>query len=349
MLHILFVILKIVGIILAVILGILLLLVCIVLFVPICYKGEAESAGTLEDVQAHVQAGWLFGLVKAAADFRNKSPNFYIRIAWIKIGGRAESISEEKESEHEGNKEHEKHGEEHKEALGKKEKERKAYGSEEFCEIQEEHSKDDKRSAECADIPEEKSKVPKETGEDAPKIYEEGTEKGKRLVKKKRGKVSLIEKLREQFQKFIQKIEQAAMKFKCTIQELCDKIEEISEKKDKLTAFIMDKNHVEAFGKGKKELLKFLGRLSPKVFQADIHYGFEDPSLTGKVLAGFGILYPFLGDHARITPDFQERVLEGSLCVKGRIYVIHLAALAVKLLLDSKVRRTIKDVRNFKL
>ncbi len=351
MLHILFVILKIVGIILAVILGILLLLVCIVLFVPICYKGEAEGAGTLEDVQVHIQAGWLFGLVKAAVDFRNKSPDFYIRIAWIKIGGRTESISEEKESEHEENKEYEneKCGEEHREALEKKEKERKASGSKEPLEIPEERSKDTEGCAECADIPKEESKVQEEAGEDAEEIYEERTKRSKRSVKERSRKISLVEKLRAQIQKFVQKISQAMEKFKCTIQELCGKIEETSEKKDRLMAFITDKTHVDALGKGKKELLKFLGHLSPKEFQADIHYGFEDPSLTGKVLAGFGVLYPFLGDHARITPNFQEKVLEGSLRVRGRIYVMHMAALAVKLLFDSKVRRTIKDVRNFKL
>lgn len=349
MLHILFVILKILGIILAVILGILLLLVCIVLFVPICYKGEAESAGTLEDIQAHVQAVWLFGLVKAAVDFRNKSPDFYIRIAWIKIGGRTESISEEEESEHEGNKEYEKCGEEHREALEKEEKERKASGSEKHREIKEEHSKDYEGSAECAEIPKEESEVQKEIGEDVPKICEERTKRNKRPAKERRRKISLVEKLKEQFQKYVQKIRQAIEKFKCTIQELCGKIEKTSEKKDRLTAFITDKTHTAALGKGKKELMKFLGHLSPKAFQADIHYGFEDPSLTGKVLAGFGVLYPFLGDHARITPDFQEKVLEGSLRVKGRIYVMHVAALAVKLLFDSKVRRTIKDVRNFKL
>ena len=111
----------------------------------------------------------------------------------------------------------------------------------------------------------------------------------------------------------------------------------------------MDAAHKNALVRGKKEIFKLLGRLSPKVLQADIHYGFEDPSLTGKVLAGFGILYPFLGDQVQITPDFQEKVLEGRLCVKGRIYVRHLVLMAVKLLLDRNVRQTIKDVRKFKL
>lgn len=41
MLHILLLVLKIIGIIIAVILGILVLLVCIVLFTPVCYQGEA--------------------------------------------------------------------------------------------------------------------------------------------------------------------------------------------------------------------------------------------------------------------------------------------------------------------
>ena len=55
MLHILLLILKIIGIIIAAILGILVLLVCVILFVPIRYEAGAEFDGTLKGVKARVK------------------------------------------------------------------------------------------------------------------------------------------------------------------------------------------------------------------------------------------------------------------------------------------------------
>ena len=373
MLHILLMILKIAGIILAVILGILVLLVCIVLFVPICYRGEVGSEGGLKDIRAHGQVSWLFGFVKAVVDVRNKSPDIYIKIAWKKIGGRSESIQEEEEKKDEEVKgygkekseEFKKAGKERREgrekasgdgekesALGEKKIKESIDGGKEFKECregQEKYPEDFEGYKECEYVPEEKFKLQKEVGEDAAQGHEEGQEEHEESAYGRAEKLSFSGKIAEKFQGFIRKIRQTVDKFKCTIQRLCDRIEETSEKKDKLKAFIADAAHRNAFGRGKKELIKLLGRLSPKVLQADIHYGFEDPSLTGRVLAGFGILYPFLGDNVQITPDFQEKILEGKLYVKGRIYVRHLAVTAVKLLLDGDVRRTIKDIRKFKL
>ena len=53
MIHILLLILKMIGVIIAVILGILVLLVCIVLFVPIRYKVGAACDGTISGVKAN--------------------------------------------------------------------------------------------------------------------------------------------------------------------------------------------------------------------------------------------------------------------------------------------------------
>ena len=68
MLHILFLILKIIGIILAVILGLLLLAICIVLFVPICYKADLHGSGNARELMVHAKVSWLFGLIKAVLD-----------------------------------------------------------------------------------------------------------------------------------------------------------------------------------------------------------------------------------------------------------------------------------------
>ena len=65
MLHILFLILKVIGIILAVILGLILMVICIVLFVPICYKADLHGSGNARELTVHAKVSWLFGLIKA--------------------------------------------------------------------------------------------------------------------------------------------------------------------------------------------------------------------------------------------------------------------------------------------
>lgn len=365
MLHILFVILKILGIILAVILGILLLLVCIVLFVPLRYQGEAKSGGRLEDIRVHGQVSWLFGLVKAVVDIRNKAPDFYIQIAWKKFGDRPESKQEtEEQAEYGKHKRKKNHGKDKETAEGGKQKESEKTNQERE-EERAENKRDEKlqkpETASQSDsedyegykedqaVCKEKSGISEEGREAASETLKTWTQDREESWEKDEKKPSFLEKIKGKLEKIAAKLRRLPEKFKCTIQKFCDKMEEISGKRDKLIALITEPVHVNAFGKGKRELIWLLGHLSPQVLEADIHYGFADPALTGMVLAGFGVLYPFFEDHIQITPDFTEKVLEGNIRVKGRIYAAHLAVFAVRILLSRDVRRTIKNVRNFKL
>ena len=72
MLHILWMLLKIIGIILLIILGVLVLSVCVVLFVPLRYHGKAEAKGTLDSVKAHLKFSWLLHLVSGYVTYENR-------------------------------------------------------------------------------------------------------------------------------------------------------------------------------------------------------------------------------------------------------------------------------------
>ena len=102
MLHILFLILKIIGIILAVILGLILLVICIVLFVPICYKADLHGSGNARELTVHAKVSWLFGLIKAVFALENGKTDLSVRIAWKKlwdsnpVEDKAEDRAEEK-------------------------------------------------------------------------------------------------------------------------------------------------------------------------------------------------------------------------------------------------------------
>ena len=107
-------ILKIIGILLAAILGIAVLLVCIVLFVPVRYRIEAESAGTFESIDAHARFSWLLHLFSGYFKYQNGEFCWQIRIGWKKLNQteQIETLQNETYREKESEKAQEKRDEE---------------------------------------------------------------------------------------------------------------------------------------------------------------------------------------------------------------------------------------------
>ena len=98
MLHILLLILKIIGIILAAILGILVLLVCIVLFVPVRYEVSGKCEGNIDSLKAKIKVTWLLHLVRVDAYFKNRKLRWRLRLAWMKrMGGQDYTSPEDKQ------------------------------------------------------------------------------------------------------------------------------------------------------------------------------------------------------------------------------------------------------------
>lgn len=319
MLHILFLILKIIGIILAVILGLILLVICIVLFVPICYKADLHGSGNARELTVHAKVSWLFGLIKAVFALENGKTDLSVRIAWKKFGDSdpVENKAEDRVEE-------------------KPKPEKKAVMQEKQV-IQGEEKQDDTTNR-ITDKAVEDQTEKAEKSEQSAKTRPESTEKKQRKKKD-----------RKEDSDSASKIEQITEKIKCTYHKFCDKINEITEKKDKITDFLLDETHKNAFLKLKNEAFHLLKKLKPKKIQGEITFGFEDPSLTGRLLAWISMIYPWIGEHTDITPDFEHRTLSGDLSIRGRLYVITPVVTAIRLILSKAVRRSFKDIRNFKL
>lgn len=85
MLHILFMILKITGIIIAVILGLVLALLLVVLFVPLRYRINSSCDGSLDSLEVDVRFSWLLHLISGYFVFKEKETDWQARIAWKKL------------------------------------------------------------------------------------------------------------------------------------------------------------------------------------------------------------------------------------------------------------------------
>ena len=319
MLHILFLILKIIGIILAVILGLILLVICIVLFVPICYKADLHGSGNERELTVHAKVSWLFGLIKAVFALENGKTDLSVRIAWKKYSD-SDPVEDKAEDR-----------------IEEKPKPEKKAVMQEKQVIQGEEKQDDTTNR-ITDKAVEDQTEKAEKSEQSAKTRPESTEKKQRKKKD-----------RKEDSDSASKIEQITEKIKCTYHKFCDKINEITEKKDKISDFLTDETHKNAFLKLKNEAFHLLKKLKPKKIQGEITFGFEDPSLTGRLLAWISMIYPWIGEHTDITPDFEHRTLSGDLSIRGRLYVITPVVTAIRLILSKAVRRSFKDIRNFKL
>ena len=324
MLHILLSVLKITGIIIAAILGILVLLVCIVLFVPIRYEVKAKCDGTIETLKAKGVVTWILHLIRADFYFKDKKLRWKLRIAWLKKSNQTTKKIRKEEEPNEETKESEKESE----AVEEKEEEIKAAETGEKPEEKLEENHEDVQPEEPQNHGEEDKG---DDGEASDRISE--TE----------------EECKAQKETVHQKIDKLFHKIKCTFQNIYGKIKEILEKKEKITDFIKAESHVEAFNKTMKVLFVMIKRLRPKKTEINVRFGFEDPYTTGQVLAGLSMIYPFIGGITEIYPDFEQKVLKGTVYIKGKIRLWHIVTAAVKLLLCKAVRVTYKDFKNFKL
>lgn len=272
MLHILFFVLKIIGLILLAILGILILLLCIVFFVPANYLIQAKTDDGIQGLSFEAKAHWLLHLFSAYYVYKDKQSDWQVRIGW------------------------------------------KAFN----------HKDHDSKAQD--DNVEEKS-------------LKHGS-KAKSETKNDESKNKVEAKVPEKKTWF--------EKIKCTILKVCAKIKSIWETKEKVTSFLTDDVHVEAFKIVKAEIGSLAGHLRPRRIKGFVRFGFEDPYRTGQVLAVLGILYPFYGENVEIYPDFEKKILEGDLYIKGHIRMVNLVVLLWHLFFNRYIRKTYKDYKMLK-
>ena len=154
-------------------------------------------------------------------------------------------------------------------------------------------------------------------------------------------------KVREERRSENVQTESKLKKIKYTFQKLCGTIKKAGEKKEFLTAFLTYEKHQRAFEAVKKELCHLLHVLKPKKLQANVTFGFSDPSWTGYMLAFLGSIYGLIGEYVQIQPDFEERKLEGNASAEGKIRVIYFAVPAWKLFWNKDVKITYKHIRKY--
>lgn len=308
MLHILLMILKIIGILIAVILGLLLFSLLVIVFAPLHYEIDAMRGESSDSFKVEVRGRWLYRLIAGFVCYEPESMRWQLRIAWKKMNPGSQTQQEDSPKETE-------------ESVEKSPDTSKPV-------VQEQKPK---RVQEEPDL--QKNMQREKPVHEEPKRIESHPK-----LKKKRKRFSRMEKWRALLRKI-----------KFTIAKICDTIKGIGEKKEKILEFIGDETHRTAFVTLKKEALRFLRFLKPKDIRGRIHYGFEEPYDTGRALAGLSILYPFYGDNLKIQPDFEKKILEGELHIRGKLRGIYVGIVLFHLFRSKEIRTTYQHIRQFQL
>lgn len=324
MIHILFMILKALGILLLVLLFLVLLIVCTVLFLPFCYRAQVlkEEEG-FACVKASGRVSWLFGAVALTASYEEQKPEAQILLfgasleTWKrrlkKIRRGEASVPRTEENETENALEAEKTAEQ--KAPDQKEKQQKVTAQKEQPEQEQEP--------------------------DAPK---------KSILERFFGR---IEYLPEKLLNLASRLLQTAFRllelpFRL-LEKLGQKIQagrRLKRKWESVKKFFRSKMFREALLHAKKEVLYFLKKAAPKKVTGTVRFGFDDPALTGETLGILGMIYGKLPKDLSIQPDFEQEILQGDVRMKGSFQAVTAAGIALRLFRDQNLRKTIRHFKH---
>ena len=155
---------------------------------------------------------------------------------------------------------------------------------------------------------------------------------------------SFFEKAGDFFEKIEEGVENINEKMEYTYEQICDKIDLVSEGKEKITDFISDETHQGAYKKFVGELKRLLAAVKPTKIKGNLKVGFENPKTTGLFIAGASLIYPYTGGNANLEADFDNKVLEGDLRIKGKLRIGSLAWFATRMAVNKDVQATAKDI-----
>lgn len=301
MLHVILLILKIIGIVLAAILGIVLLVLLLLLFVPVRYRAFLSKR---ESFQAEAKVSWLLHLISVPVSFRDGELSVKIKVLGITI---KDLMADEEEV------------------------------TREVKDFVEDTDEAVPKAVDVIERPEEPKAPEADQSSDKPEMTEpkivseaESPEKPG-IFTRILGKVKdFLEKLKS----FLSKI----LHLKYTIRRFCVKIKKTLKKIQRTKNFVLDERTKSAVRLCLKQVLELLRKLLPKKVRGELHFGMEDPALTGEILGGISIFYPVFMDNVKVIPDFEESCLEGELFIKGRLRLASVLRIAWRLFWDKNIR-----------
>ena len=311
MLHVLLLILKITGIVIACILGLVILVVTAVLFVPVRYRVNADYHGRFK---AHAKVSWL-GILRLLVSY-DEELDIKAKALFITVYNNNDENS--KASEHK---------------KAKKTKEKKS--EENIFSVSD---KETEKLAEKEEKPQIKmAEAVNETKEDVQDVKETVSEDESGDTQKK----SFFDKVKDKCFVIYTKIKEIIKLIKDTVNKVSGAADRLKEKVSKAKEFVTDENNKALFHFLVEQLKTLIKVIRPKKYRINARIGFEDPATMGKVLAYVSIFYGMSGVDLSLEPVFGENVKEGSIFLKGNICIFSVLLIALRVYRNEQFKKFI--------
>ncbi|MDO5339847.1 MAG: hypothetical protein Q4E78_07000 [Eubacteriales bacterium] len=326
MLHVLLLILKITGIVIACILGLVILIVAAVLFVPVRYRADADYHGKFK---AHAKVSWL-GILRLLVSYDEE---LEVKAKALFITIYSNDDNKEKSSKH---KKAEKKKSEH-----QKEKNIFSVSDEEAKKLTEKEEKPQIKMAEAVSDTKEDAQAVKNNVED----IKESTESLKDAVSDDESKIAqdknFLDKVKDKCFVIYTKIKEIIKLVKDTVKKVSGAADRLKEKVNKAKEFVTDEDNKALFHFLVEQLKALIKVIRPKKYRINARIGFEDPATMGKVLAYVSIFYGMSGVDLSLEPVFGEDVKEGSIFLKGNIRIFSVLVIALRVYRNEQFKKFI--------
>ncbi len=336
MLHILLTILKVIGIIVLVLISLVILIIAAILFVPIRYSIDAVYDRKVKNLDFKIKITYLLHLISVKYIYKDDD-GLSIKIFGIKTHFFDKEAKAMEEKLNKETKMFEKMSSEIKDNMSEMPK---AY--EQLKKIDEERdrlasnvnetSDSISENASSKDAIQDKENVSQENKTDTIKANTETEESNNKDDDTEDNTEEFIKVEKQNiFLRIYSKIKAIISKIKYRFIKFCDTIKKICKNVNDLKEFISDDNTKEAFSFLKEEALVLLKHIRPRRIKGYVHFGFDDPSYTGKLL---GLIYMILRGSPkefRINADFENKVFDGEVHAKGRVQCYLLLIVGIRL------------------
>lgn len=340
--------LKVIGCIILVLLAVIVLLLLIVLFVPVRYNVSGTKNGAF---RVAAEASWLLKLIKASVLFDtdkrvDRKLKIKARAAFITLYDNA------KEDKKENDVAETSVPEAKSEFVVISEKDSEAESSVKSDELPEKPS-EEINSGEGREDPvfkaDKKEQKKEEKDIKTDKDQKKKADKGNKKSDDKSGKPDKKKPVKDKSSGKKGKSNHAStvssVPDKSRLEILEEKVNKLKCRKKKIQRVIDNEKNQIWFRKLLCRLKKLILYLVPNIRKLYLHFGFKDPSMTGKVLGGLSMLYPVVRESMDLRPEFEKEILEGEFEIYGRIRLIRFAAFTVPTFLNPRFFKIFKQVR----
>lgn len=130
-----------------------------------------------------------------------------------------------------------------------------------------------------------------------------------------------------------------------SFQKVSDTVRNLKDKVSGILNFLQNESTRGTWRHLTRELGYLFRHYKPRRLEGTLRFGMDDPAVTGEILGILCVISAFCGNTLQVEADFEQPVLEGNIYLKGHIRVCHAVKAFLCLLLDRDVRKTIAKIR----